>query len=168
MVERRLVMRNTETGKRTIHGIEIDRDSDGTYGVQMPDRWFCASPGNDAEDNLEGEMCMLLDHLWNAAARVPEGAKPHQQYEARRWCQGAQEWTGWQPVPPEKLAERLVDPTFEVRRVAGVTPSVAEALRAARREIRALTVCGKGLLTDSTLALVDAALADLNASGLSI
>jgi hypothetical protein len=58
--------RNTESGIRTIHGIKLDRDSDGSYAVTMPDRWFSASPANDAENNLEGELCMLLDHLWNA------------------------------------------------------------------------------------------------------
>lgn len=65
--------------QRTIHGITMRRDSDGSFDVTMPDRWFCASPGNDAEDNLEGELCMLLDHLWNAAApsgvALPAGEK---------------------------------------------------------------------------------------------
>lgn len=59
--------RNTEVGTRTIHGIRMDRDGDGSYVVTMPDRWFYATPENDAEDNLEGELCMLLDHLWDAA-----------------------------------------------------------------------------------------------------
>lgn len=61
-------MRSTETGTRIIHGITLERDSDGSFAVTMPNRWFSASPENDAEDNLEGEVCMLLDHLWNAAA----------------------------------------------------------------------------------------------------
>jgi hypothetical protein len=52
---------------RSIHGVILRRDSDGSYAVTMPDRWFCASPANNAKDNLEGELCMLLDHLWNAA-----------------------------------------------------------------------------------------------------
>lgn len=68
-------MLSAETGTRTIHGITLERDSDGSYAVTMPDRWFSASPANDAENNLEGEVCMLLDHLWNAAGvgEVPRG-----------------------------------------------------------------------------------------------
>jgi hypothetical protein len=64
-------MKNSESGTRTIHGIKLERESDGSYAVTMPDRWFSCSPENDAEDNLEGELCMLLDHLWDAA--VPAG-----------------------------------------------------------------------------------------------
>lgn len=70
-------MRNTETGTRAIHGITLERDSDGSFAVTMPDRWFCASPENDAEDNLEAEVCMLLDHLWNAAADGVVGKDTH-------------------------------------------------------------------------------------------
>jgi hypothetical protein len=53
-------------------------------------------------------------------------SQPAQQYEARRWCKGDGEWTDWQPVPPDKLAERQADPTFEVRPLgvdASVVPS---------------------------------------------
>lgn len=58
---------SNEAGTRIIHGIRLERDSDGSFAVTMPDRWFSASPANDSEENLEGELCMLLDHLWNAA-----------------------------------------------------------------------------------------------------
>lgn len=66
-----------DAGTRTIHGITMRRGADGSIDVTMPDRWFCASQANDAEGNLEGEVCMLLEHLWNAASGVdlPDGAK---------------------------------------------------------------------------------------------
>jgi hypothetical protein len=66
------VMGAEVVGTRKIHGLTINRDSDGSFSVDGLDRWFCASPENDAESNLESEMCLLLERLWTAAA--PQGA----------------------------------------------------------------------------------------------
>lgn len=71
-----------------------------------------------ALDTAHQQNCEAIARGWKPIN--PDGVPPTAQYEARRWCKGDGEWTNWQPVPPDALARRLADSTFEVRATDGV------------------------------------------------